>query len=92
MLFIEHAGFEGSDGLAEAIFLAMREVARNNSIVILYATRMDSFTDFVARNADRVIFARKVNFGFVVQDSGCELFIGDGKNMILGDFHGQEHE
>ena len=88
MLFIEHAGFEGSEGLIEAIFLAMREIARNGSTVILYATRIDSFTDFVARNADRFILARKLNSGFLVQDSGNELFIGNGKNMTLGDFYG----
>ena len=86
VLFIEHAGFEGSDGLIEAIFLAMREVARNNSIILLYSTRIGSFTDFVARNADRIIFARKVNCGFIVQDSGNELFIGNGKNMSLDEF------
>jgi len=92
VLFIEHAGFEGPDGLIEAIFLAMREVARNGSTVILYATRIDSFADFVARNADRFILARKVNGGFLVQDSGAEFFIGNGKNLSLGDFYGQEHE
>ncbi len=88
MLFIEHEGFEGSDGLVEAIFLAMREVARNGSIVILYSTRMDGFVDFVARNADRFVLVRKVNGGFIVQDSGAELFVGNGKNMSLGDFYG----
>jgi hypothetical protein len=66
----------------------MREVARNGSTVILYSTKMDSFVDFFARNADKFVLARKVNGGFLVQDSGNELFIHNGKNMTLGDFYG----
>ena len=87
MLFIEHDEFEESDGLAEALFLGMREIARNGAIVIIYSHKMSQFMDFIARNADRFIIARKVNGGFVIWDSGVESFISS-TNRTLGEFYG----
>jgi len=85
MLFIEHDEFE-EQGLSEALFLGMREIARNGAIIIVYSPRMSRFMDFIARNADRFIIARKVNGGFVIWDSGTESFISEKRT--LGEFYG----
>ena len=89
LLFIEHDGFddEVSDGFIEALFLGMREIARDGAAVIVYSYKMDRFMDFIVRNADRFIAARKVNGGFVIWDSGVEMFV-HGNNRTLGDLYG----
>jgi len=89
MLFIEHDGFEDevSHSFIEALFLGMREIARDGAAVIVYSYKMDRFMDFIVRNADRFIAARKVNGGFVIWDSGVEMFV-HSNNRTLGDLYG----
>jgi len=86
VVFVEHDSFEESDVLAEAIFLAMKELVRSGIAVIHFSATLDDFVDFIARNADRFVVVRKANGGFVVWDSGSEFFIGN--QLTLGDFHG----
>jgi|Deesub1362B_J571_1020462.scaffolds.fasta_scaffold00309_11 hypothetical protein len=87
MVFIEST-FEEAEELNEVLFLGMRDISRRGSIVILYSPVMNGFMDFTGRNSDRMIIVRKVNGGFVVWDSGNEIFIHNHQNMTLGDFHG----
>ena len=90
VVLVEYNGFEESDALAEAIFLAMRELARNGTAVIHYSAKLDGFVDFIVRNADRFVVVREANGGFVVWDSGSEFFIGN--QLTQGDYHGQDDE
>lgn len=86
VVFVEHDSFEKSDAIAEAIFLAMKELARNGIAVIHFSTTLDDFVDFITRNTDRFVVVRKANRGFVVWDSSSEFFIRN--KLTLGDFHG----
>ena len=74
IVFIEHDGFEASNHLIEAIFLAMREISRNGSRVVYYSAKPDSFYDFIARNSDSYVVVRRVGGGYVVW-AGKEFYL-----------------
>jgi len=73
MVFIEHdttLSEEGMhEGLMEALFLAMKDVARRGSIVVFYSARVDLFTEYVAKNADRYIQIKETKEGCIIRDS-----------------------
>ena len=87
LVFIENT-FEEVKELNEVLFLGMRDVERSGAVVILYSAKMDGFIDFTGRNADRLVIVRKANGGFILWDSGHEIFIHKHRNMTLGDFLG----
>jgi len=72
MVFIEHdvtLSEEVRGSLMEALFLAMKDVARKGSIVVFYSTNVDAFTEYVAKNADRYIQIMKTKEGCIIRDS-----------------------
>jgi len=85
MLFIEKT-FEDEEGLFEILFLALRDIARKGSIVIVYSPKMDGFMDYVGRNADRLVMVQRTNGGFIAWEYGEEKFIPTHDNMTLSDF------